>query len=288
MHAPFYFFAVTVKKCAAYKTALIVFAILNVLILSGPADVFSEVTIRINGSGSALEMMKPLINAYGEQTKGVTFIMERPIGSAGTIKAVLAGALDVGVISKPLKPEEVSAGGMVKAYGKTPLAIVTHGDVPLRNISTKELEDIYSGRTKMWANGEKIRIILRPDSDIDTKILKRLSPGMAQAVDNARKRGGMLTATTDPDSDEAVSGTMGGLGTAGLTSIRIGKSPLNVVALNGVTPSPKALAGGAYPLAKDINFLTAGAPSAATAKFLKFVYSRKGRAIAEKAGVLVK
>jgi phosphate transport system substrate-binding protein len=232
-------------------------------------------------------MMKPLMEAYGKASRGVSFKMEKPLGSSGAIKALLAGAIDIAITSKPLKPEEIAQGGKLRYFGKTPLAIVTGKNVPQKTISTKELEDIYSGKTRKWPNGETIRVILRPNEDIDTTILKGLSPGMAEAVTKAQHRQGMIIAVTDPESNEAVSRTIGGIGASGLTGVLVGKVPLNVIALNGFMPSQKTLTDGNYPLAKDINFVTTGKLPHAAAKFLDFIYSKKGRAIAGKTGVLI-
>ena len=63
--------------------------------------------------------------------------------------------------------------------------------------------------------------------------------------------------------------------------------PLNILALNGVKPSRENLANGTYPLAKDVSFVTTGKLPDAAAKFLEFIYSNKGRVIAEKTGVLI-
>jgi phosphate transport system substrate-binding protein len=261
--------------------------LINLLFFAVTPHALAGDAIRINGSGSGLEMMKPLIEGYGKASRGVSFIMEKPLGSSGAIKALLAGAIDIVVTSKPLKTEEIAQGGRLRYFGKTPLAIVTGKNVPLKTISSKELEDIYAGKTKKWPNGETIRIILRPNEDIDTYILKGLSPGMAEAVTKAQRRQGMIIAVTDPESNDMVLKTVSGIGASGLTGVIVGKLPLNVLALDGVKPSRKTLADGTYPLAKNINFVTAGKLPLAAAKFFDFIYSQQGRAIAEKAGVLI-
>lgn len=260
---------------------------MNFLFFAGPSKVFAGDVIRINGSGASLEIIKPLMEAYSKDTRSVSLQMEKPLGSSGAIKALLAGVLDIAVISRPLKPEEIAQGGKLRDYGKTPLAIVTEKSVPLKTISTKGLEDIYSGKTGKWSNGETIRVILRPKEDTDTKILKKLSPGMAEAITKAQHRRGMMIAVTDTESNEAVSRTIGGIGAAGLCSILVGNLPLNVLALNGVKPSRENLANRTYPIAKDISFVTTGKLPVAAAKFLKFIYSSNGRTIAEKTGVMI-
>jgi phosphate transport system substrate-binding protein len=254
---------------------------------AGVQDAGAGETIRINGSGAPLELMKPLVQAYGKTKRGVSFEIRKPLGSSGSIKALLAGAIDIAVVSRPLKPEEIARGGMSKPFGRTPLAVVTHRDIRLKTISPRELEDIYAGRTKSWPDGETVRVILRPREDTDTKILKGLSPGMAAAVAAAHQRQGMRIALTDPESNEAVSRTPGGIGTAALAGVLVSGLPLNVVALNGVEPVRKTLADGTYPLAKEIIIATTGNLPDAASQFLEFVYSKRGRALAGKYGVLV-
>lgn len=254
---------------------------------AAPPDLLAGNIIRINGSGSALDMLKPIMETYRKDHRDAVFQIERPLGSSGAIRALTAGAIDIAAVSRALKPEEIARGIKLKSFGKTPLAIVTEKKVPLKTISTKELENIYSGKNINWPNGEAIRVILRPKEDADTKILASFSPGMAEAISKARQRRGVMIAVTDPESNEVVSGTIGGIGTSGLTNVIVDKLPLNVLALNGIPPSRQNLANGIYPLSKDISFVTTGKLSDAAANFLEFIYSKRGRALAEKAGVLI-
>lgn len=244
-------------------------------------------TVRINGSGSALDLMKPLIEAYRKIDRNVRIEIRPPLGSSGAVKALLAGALDLVVSSKPLGPEEIAKGAQLRKYGRTPLAIVTGKSVPRSDITTQELEDIYAGKMTQWTNGEMVRLVLRPQSDIDTALLRALSPGMNKAVDVSRSRPGMIIAVTDHEAYDVVVQTPGALGASGLTSIIVKKLALKVLTLNGVKPTPQALAGGTYPLAKEIDFVIAPGTPPAALNFISFVYSPQGRAIAEKAGVLV-
>ena len=244
-------------------------------------------TIRINGSGAALDMMKPLIEAYMETNQNILIEVGMPLGSFGAVKALLAGALDVAVSSKSLKPGDIAKGAQLKEYGKTPLAIVTEKSVPKSDITTQELEDIYAGKMTHWKNGEMIRLVLRPQSDIDTMLLRTLSPGMNNSVDISQSRSGMILALTDPEAYGVIAKTPGGIGASGLTSIMVKKLPLKILTLNGVRPTRQTLASRKYPLAKKINFVITPGTSLAALKFISFVYSPQGRAIAEKAGVLV-
>lgn len=259
------------------------------LVLAGPwcSGALGGETVRINGSGSALDMVKPMITAYRKLHPGVTIVMEKPLGSSGALKALLAGALDITVSSKPLMPADAAQGARAREYGKTPLLFVTHRGVPETDITARKAEEIYAGRVRTWQDGGPVRLILRPDGDVDTTILRGLSPGMAGAITLARTRQGMIVAVTDPESDAAVEKTPGSLGAASLTSLLVNKPAVNPLSLNGVKATVTSLANGAYPLAKDIRFVTTSRTPPAALKFLEFVYSAQGRAIAAKSGVHV-
>lgn len=256
-------------------------------LLMPPGVCGSAETIRINGSGSALDMMKPLVAAYLKTGSGDRIIMEKPLGSSGAIKALLAGALDMALSCRPLKKEEIARGARQQWYGKTPLVIIAERHVDTREITTRELEDIYNGKLTTWPNGAIIRLVMRPNEDVDTRILSSLSSGMASAMAVARSRPGLLMAITDPEAYTMVAATPGGIGAAGMPTVVVEKIPVAALALNGVKPSPKTLASGAYPLAKEISIVTTPGTNPAAHKLISFMLSPRGRSIAYKSGVYV-
>jgi phosphate transport system substrate-binding protein len=167
------------------------------------------------------------------------------------------------------------------------MPLVAQESVPKTDISSRELEEIYSLRLLTWPDGSAIRIVLRPEGDIDTLILRGFSTALDKAVTMAQKREGMVVAITDPEAVEAIEKLPGGLGWTGLTSLIVGKPRLKPLSFNGVSPTVKNLADSSYPFAKPVIFVTTGRTSADALSFLNFVYSPEGRAIAERAGVQV-
>jgi phosphate transport system substrate-binding protein len=256
--------------------------------LAGGSGLGAAEAIRVNGSGSALALMKPLVAAYQKANPGVAVDMAKPLGSSGAMKALLAGALDFAVTSKPLAPEDAAQGAQLRPYGRTPLAIITGPRVDRTDITTADLTAIYAGELKAWPGGEPVRLVLRPEGDVDTRILRELAPGMQAAMALAQKREGMIVAVTDPEANEAVARTPGGIGASGLCGLLVDPVKVEVLSLDGVRPTTKALASGAYPLAKEIGLVTTGRASPAALRLLDFICSPKGKAIAAKAGVLVR
>ena len=71
-------------------------ALVVAIALSAPADASAE-TLTFSGTGGALGMMNILGAAFAEANPGVTVDVLPSLGSGGGIKAVLAGAIDLGL-----------------------------------------------------------------------------------------------------------------------------------------------------------------------------------------------
>lgn len=242
-----------------------------------------ETVIRVGGSGSALGTMNQLAAAYEKSHPGTKIRILPSLGSTAGVKAVLGGALDVGVTSRPLMESERQQGAIAVEYAKSPFCFVTNNKVNKRDISLRELETIYSNpATAKWPDNSRVRLILRPERDIDTKLLRSLSPGMEKAMKSALTRPGMIMATTDQESTDTIIKIPGSLGAATLGEIISGNRPVNVLSFNGIKPGDKNIANKTYPLVKSFYLVTTAKISTEARQFAEFLRSPAA------AGILVK
>lgn len=255
------------------------------LLSSVPAALAAD-TIRLNGTGSGLVLMKPLIAAFQKENNGVSFDLEKSLGSSASIKAVAKNALDLAVSGRPLKPAESQEGLVQQEYGRMPFVVVTNKQVRVDNLTLKELAAMFAGQTAKWPDGELVRVVLRPNEDVDSKLTRALSPEMDRALTAAQGRQDMLLGLTDNDAFENVKKTRGALGMLSLSLPLSEPGAVNVVRLNGVEPTVAGLASGKYPYAKSLYLIAPKTPGEAVSRFIKFLGSRKGRALAAKYGLV--
>jgi len=234
-------------------------------------------TIKIGGTGGALGTMGVLADAFKKSHPEAKVIVVPSLGSGGGKRALLAGAIDIAVTSKAGKDTEKLDGAVAVPLGKTPFVFATSKKNPVSALTTQDLVDIWNGKTTAWPDGSRLRLILRPESDSDTEVLKRISPALEQAVKTALSREGMKIAITDTEGADALETIQGALGTSSLALLISEKRALKTLSLNGVSPSPKTIASGAYPLFKSIYVVTSAKPSALTQKFVAFLRSPSGR-----------
>ncbi len=246
----------------------------------------AEDVLRVSGTGSALGTLQRLAAAYARANPGHRLRVLSSVGSGGAIMAVANGALEVGISGRPLEAREEAFGLAGVAYARTPLLFGVGPRAGAREITTDELLRIYRGELTTWPNGERIRVVMRPRSDVDNVLLQQISPEMSAALDVAFRRPGLLLAVTNQQCDELLSRTPGAIGPTSLTELTTDERPIVPLAWNGVAPTLQNLASGAYPLAKTFFLVFRTPPSQPVGRLLALLRSPEGRGILEQAGNL--
>ena len=233
----------------------------------------AETIVTVGGTGSALGSMKKLAELYEQSHPGIRIRILPSLGSTAGIKAAIGGAVDVGVTSRPLTENERQQGAMEVEYARSPFVFIANHGSTKKDITVQELEKIYSDPSARWSDGSRIRLILRPEKDIDTKLVRNLSPGMEQAMKRAHARPGMIMALTDQEATDAVVKTPGALGCATFSEIVSEKRSVSILTFNGVKPDIKNIANGSYPLVKSFYLVTTSKTPSAARRFTEFVQS---------------
>lgn len=274
--------------CRGWKRRLSTLVILT-LSASGAlsATAPTETIIKIGGTGSALGTMKQLVDQYEKIHPGTKIRIQPSLGTTAGINAVLGGAIDLALASRHLSDAERQQGALETEYARSPFVFITNAKINKKDITIRELEEIYRNPATSWPDGSRIRLILRPEKDIDTKLIRNMSPGMEQAVKSALARPGMIVAITDQEATEAVIKTPGAMGAATLNEIISENRPVNVLSFNGIKPSVKSISDKSYPLAKTFYLVTTPKTSKETRQFTEFVRSPAARSILMKTGNLV-
>lgn len=256
---------------------LTVFQVSVLLGLSfGPLAAIAD-TLKVGGTGSALGTMNILADAFQVGRPDTRVLIVPALGSSGSIKAVAAGALDIGLSGRPLKPAEREQNLAAREVARTPLVLAsmrTHSGFTLDDIAR-----IYDGTLQTWPDGSPLRPILRPESDSETALLRAMSPGIDRALTIAHARPGVHIAITDQDSADAIESIPGALGTSTLALIVSEQRKIKALPLNGVAPSVATLARGRYPYFKPLYLVTPQNLSGPARAFAAFIQSRQGARI---------
>jgi phosphate transport system substrate-binding protein len=251
------------------------FAVATALTVAGTPMAHAGSTVHIGGTGMGLEAMRLLVAAMNDGGAGISANVMPSLGSTGGIDALIDGALDIALSSRPLKPAEIAKGPHQAACVRTPFVLAT-SRATATGFKRAEVAPAFADPGAVWPDGMPLRIVLRPRDDSDNLYLVDLFPGMAAALQAARKRPDVPVAATDQDNAELAQKVTGSLAVISLLQIAAERLPLTPLALDGVPPTLDNLLAGSYPPAKTLCLLLPRQASEEALRVVAFARSAAG------------
>jgi phosphate transport system substrate-binding protein len=259
---------------AWFNDVLLAFTLLLVAPMQGSEGV------RVGGSGVGLGGLQLLARAYQVQHPESRILILPSIGSAGGIRAVLDGKLDLACSARPLLESEKVPGLEGSNWATTPFVFVTHPATAAEDLSLKVVEDMYGVRRKTWQDGHPIRLVLRPKSDSSFAYLSGLTPGMRAALDRAHLLPGVCIGITDQEALANLERAPGSFGTAALGPILSESRKVQILSVDGLRPTDPG-----YPFLLTLILVhRPGAASSNTKDFLEFIRSKQAQRLLLQAG----
>jgi len=266
--------------------ALALAAAAGILFACAAPGCCAEASVRVGGNGSIMGALRLLAAQYEKDHPTSSIKVVPNLGSSGAIQALGKGALDLAVSARALKSDEQAAGLKSVEFAKSPFLFATHPNVAKTGITEYELVGLMHQDAPRWPDGSRVRLILRPESDADTALIRQISPEVERALKRAYARPGMVLAVTDQDCLDTLVTMPGSLGGATLTEIVTERRAVRALSYHGVEPTLRNLTEGKYPLAKRYYLVTADKTGPTAQDFATFLRSARARDILKKAGAL--
>lgn len=239
------------------------------------------------GSGVNLAITRLLAEAFGKQQPGIAIDIPASIGTKGAVKAAAEGAIQLGLISRPLKEDERALGLAEKPYARVAIVLAAHAGVPDDSITFQELNDIFRGAKNQWQNGKPIIVQAREKSDSGFQVLEENIPGFKEIYAESHEAKRWTLFFTDQEANAALASTPNTLGVTDLGMIATEHLPVRALRLNGIAPDAARVQDGSYPLSRRLSFIyKTGTLSPGVQAFLAFAASDAGRAILQANGYI--
>lgn len=240
--------------------------------------------VKIGGSGAPTLALEPVAQAFHKRHPDLRPVLISTLGTRGGLRAAAEGAIAVAVASRELSAGEAASGLVQTEFARTPFVFATSAKSKVTRITLKEVVDIYDGKTPTWADGTSLRLVLRPEGDSETMLLRSISEELRRASIAASKRPGMVMAITDGDAAESLEKIPGAFGTITLSQILGERRAIRPLVLDGVEPSVKNAMAGRYRLHKRFHLVVREPPGAAARAFVDFVRSPAAQALLSRTG----
>jgi phosphate transport system substrate-binding protein len=201
-------------------------------------------------------------------------------GSTAGIKAAHDGTANFGMSSRQLHPEE-SSGLVQTVVARDGIAVIVHASNPVQALTMTQLRTIYAGEVRNWRDvggiDAAITVITREEGSGTRDTFQELVMGT-----NAHIARDALVTAYSGGLRKMVAEDPHAIGYVTFSQLNALVHPL---ALDGVLPTEATIRDTTYRLQRPFLFLTRGAPTGASAKFLEFVLSSVGQSIARSEGL---
>jgi phosphate transport system substrate-binding protein len=271
------------------RPALLVSAFLTTVAQSpvGQTNSAPGTLIRVDGSNGVLPLATALGTTFNARGEDFQVSLGAGLGGKARIDALESGAIDIALASHGLDLADLDRRGMTAhRIAVTPVVFAVGAQLVVRALSAAQLCEIFSGKTTTWKSiggpDLKIRPFLRPESEVDTEVVRASLPCM-KALSLGPE---VAMAQTTKDMIEALRTTPGSIGLTTATAVRQTEGALHAISIDSVSPSPENVNSGKYGLLRPAYFVTRAQPHRGVVRFLEFVRSAKGDAVILENGAL--
>ena len=231
-------------------------------------------TIVARGSSTCTEVAKDLSEAFKAKT-GHEVVIEGG-GSSKGAKDVLAGEVDLGLMSRAPKQKELDAGMVAHKFGIDGVAVVVHKDNPTDGLTTEALRDMYTGKTEKWDDGSPVMLLNR---NAESGTRECFEKNVMDGQDISAKARIKHTAAALSTLQKARSSIFY-ISAGEVTD----ETPVKVLQIDGVEPSVENLTNGSYPISRGLFIGAKGEAQGVAKEFVDFILSAEGQAIVQKHG----
>ncbi len=252
-------------KFSVKNNAALAAMLLGVSVAGTSVPAYADTTITIAGSTALLPLVKDAADAYQQAHPDVKISVSGG-GSGSGIAQVAGKAVQIGDsdITAPGHPELHDNRVAVVGF-----AIVVHPGVTAKNLSKKQLQDIFSGKTTNWKDvggaDQKIVVINRPRSSGTRAVFTKTIMGSVPINE------GSLTEDATGTVVKVVKQTPGAISYAAFSGTR--GAGLGELSVDGVEPTDDNIIHGKYPIWSYEHMFTLGPATGEVSRFIAFVTS---------------
>jgi phosphate transport system substrate-binding protein len=214
-------------------------------------------------------------------------IQLRTVGSTNGVALAAGGAVQIGLVSRPLREGEDGLGLTFLPYAKTAVVIGADPDTPETALTTAELLSFYRGTKLSWKSGREITLLTREEGDSSVTSLKQTMPGFADAYAAGSTASHWTVLYSEPQMHEALLTLPFALGLSDLGTTTLERLPIKVLSVDGIAPTPENIANGRYPFVMTLGFVWREDTLPVSARaFVTFVQSAEGARLLKAHGYL--
>ena len=203
-------------------------------------------------------------------------------GSGLGIKQVSSQLIDLANSGRKPSVSEIKKGDLkLFRFAIDGIAIIVNKENKLNNLSTKDLQDMFSGKITnfkdLGLDDAKINLYTRDESSATRKVFWKKALNKSSISPKARVVSSNATMKTIVSNDKNA---------IGIVSLGLVDSSVKVISLNNIFPSVDTINNSSYKVARGLYLLSSGKPSSLASAYISYLRSNEGSKIVNKYGFI--
>ncbi len=239
--------------------------------------------VRISGSASAIPLVKLLAREFERYHPEAEIVFLPETHTKGGLAGAREGDFDIGLLSRGLTEEEAKYDLQYLHLAQDGIVFATHTTVGVKNITSQQLREIYSGRITNWrqfgGKNKGINVLDRPEHTSPKITLRKKLLGKDLEI--------VRTATVLERPSQMVESLKVmpySIGYTSLGEVISSELDVNVLNVDGIPPTPAHVEKNVYPFSRPFGIVMHSTPKKGIMKFVDFIYSDSGIRVIESNG----
>ncbi|ADU25831.1 phosphate ABC transporter substrate-binding protein [Ethanoligenens harbinense] len=266
------------KKLLAAVASVAMLGVLFTACSNGTSSSSSSSSSTVSGTVTAAgsSALKPLVDAaktaFQQKNPDVSITVSAG-GSGVGLQQVAAGTVDIGdsdVTAESKLPADQAKTLVDHQVAVIGVAVITSTDVKVSNLTTEQLTNIFTGKTKNWSEvggpNEAITLVTRPSNSGTRALFKQY------ALNNVEESTSALNTDDSGVLLQDVAGNKGAIGYVALSYL-VTSPNVSTVSIDNVAPTLDNIYSGKYKVWGTEHMYTKGEAKGAAAAFIKYMQS---------------
>ena len=240
-------------------------------------------TVTLAGSTSMQKLCEAMIESFEEVYPDITVTAEYT-GSGAGLESLAAGKTDIGNASRALKDGEKETGAVENVVAIDGIAVITHKDNTVDNLTAEQLTDIYTGKITNWKD-------LGGADEAIVVLGREAGSGTRGAFEELLKVDDQCKYAQELDSTGGVLAKVASTpGSIGYVSLDVVDDTVKALSLDDVAPTEENIVAGSYKLSRPFVMATMGTideQNDLVKTWFGYVQSDEGKAVITAMGLIL-
>ena len=259
--------------------------LLSILPFLSPPPANADI-LEIPGTGACQVLLKRVARAFNAKYPDQQVLIPNSVGSSGGIRAVRGDRAILARVAQPLKGKEKTYGLSYLVFAKDMVVFTVGAKVTVKNLTTAQLLDLYSGKITNWRElGGKpglVRLLVRQPGDSSLRVIQEELPAFREIVFPASAK----SIHTDPQVLELVQKYKHSICWLTFSALKGAHSPVYPLALDGVAPTLENAQSHTYKLLEPYALIFKKERLNDLARiFINFIFSKECQQLMKEYGV---